>query len=506
MSENTEKNLPVAVGVSFRTGGKVYHFAPNGVRVTPGDYVLAKTERGVDIGEVVYLKDELSAEDNERQLKPLVRRATRDDVLREERLREREKEATKICEAQIAEHKLPMKLIDADYAFDAQRITFFFSAEGRVDFRALVRDLAEALHCRIELRQIGVRDEAKMIGGLGPCGRPLCCAQWLRSFDPVGIKVAKDQGMPLNPAKISGICDRLMCCLRYEHEVYKELAARLPQVGDEVRGQGRVGRVRSVALLQEMVTVDFQDAESRQTVEVPAQDLRRSRGYWLQISAGKATPFSPPGAPAEEPEPTPAREPAPVSSEEPRVIMREPRRGRPTTGSQPAPAPVEAPAPAGEEKAAEEAKPHKSHRSHRRRGKPRGEQQQAAEAQSQPSESKPEQKAEAKPEGTPAAKAGGSSRRRSRRPGHRSTHRPEGKGEAKSEAKAAPAPEKPSEGPAPAPSGEKQSSPAGEKQGSGSGRRQWRRRRPRHGGSATSAGDGKGSGGSNPPEGGSKSS
>jgi cell fate regulator YaaT (PSP1 superfamily) len=351
--DNQTPRTPVAVGVSFRAGGKVYHFAPNGVQVSPGDYVLARTERGVDIGEVVYLKYELSPEEAERPLKPLLRRATRDDIRREERLREREKEASAICEQRIAEHKLPMKLVDADYTFDGQRLVFYFSAEGRVDFRALVRDLAEILHCRIELRQIGVRDEAKMIGGLGPCGRPLCCAQWLRTFDPVGIRVAKDQGMPLNPSKISGICDRLMCCLKYEHEVYKELAARLPHVGDEVRSQGRVGRVRDVQLLRERVTVEFVDGESRETVQVDASDMRRARGYWLLITTTKAKPFVPTAEPEPQPASAPAPKPRPAAPppDEPRIIMREPRRSREAQPAQ-RPSADEAPAEAGAEPAA----------------------------------------------------------------------------------------------------------------------------------------------------------
>ena len=305
-------NSPISVGVSFRRGGKLYYFAPNGVRVTPGDYVLAKTERGVDIGEVIVVKAELDPEEHGKPLKPLVRRAARDDIRREERLREREKEASAVCEQKIAEHGLPMKLIDADYTFDGQRLVFFFSSEGRVDFRALVRDLAETFHCRIELRQVGVRDEAKMVGGLGPCGRPLCCAQWLRSFAPVGIKVAKDQGMSLNPAKISGICDRLMCCLLYEKEVYEDLAARLPKVGDQVRGQGLTGRVRDVALLRERVTVDFRTEEAAETIEVSADDLRRSHGYWRLLASEAAEALTTP------------RKPEPASN----VVVREPRGSR----------------------------------------------------------------------------------------------------------------------------------------------------------------------------------
>lgn len=279
---------PAAVGVSFRHGGKVYYFAANGVRVQPGDHVLARTERGVDIGEVVTIRHDLERGENKEALKPLLRRATGDDLRREERLREREKEAAAICEKKIAEHGLPMKLIDADYTFDGQRLVFYFGAEGRVDFRALVRDLAQTFHCRIELRQVGVRDEARMFGGLGPCGRPLCCAQWLRTFDPVGIKVAKDQGMSLNPTKISGICDRLMCCLLYEQEVYEDLAARLPKRGEQVRGQGGTGTVKDIILLKESVLVEFTADDITRTIEVPAADLRRSRGYWRLLGKGKA--------------------------------------------------------------------------------------------------------------------------------------------------------------------------------------------------------------------------
>jgi len=314
---NAHGRPPVAVGVSFRRGGKVYYFSPNNIRVKPGDHVLAKTERGVDLGEVIFLKDELRGDDNSKPMKPLLRRATRDDRLREEILRQREREAQVACSQKIAEHNLPMKLVDADYTFDGQRLVFFFSAEGRVDFRALVRDLAEHFGCRIELRQIGVRDEAKMLGGLGPCGRPLCCAQWLRNFDPVGIRVAKDQGMSLNPAKISGICDRLMCCLLYEHEVYKDLAERMPKVGDEVRGQGKTGRVKSVTALRERVTIDFSHDGTRESIEVPAADLRRSKDYWRLISAGEVTPFQPP------PEP----------EAQPSVVMREPKRAKPERGA-----------------------------------------------------------------------------------------------------------------------------------------------------------------------------
>lgn len=248
---------PAAIGVSFRRNGKIYYFAPNGLSVRQGDMVLAQTEKGVDIGEVVFVKYDLPEGDEHRQLKPLVRKATAEDLAQEGDLQLKEREARKVCEQKILEHHLPMRLIAADYTFDSSRLVFFFSAEGRVDFRALVKDLAEIFRTRIELRQIGVRDQAKMIGGLGPCGRPLCCNAWLRNFDPVGIRVAKDQGLSLNPAKISGICDRLMCCLRYEHGTYQELSRKLPKVGEIVSTRKGPAVVKRVVLMHERVGVEY---------------------------------------------------------------------------------------------------------------------------------------------------------------------------------------------------------------------------------------------------------
>lgn len=253
---------PAAVGVSFRRSGKIYYFAPGGLRVRQGDQVLAQTEKGVDIGEVVLLKFDSEESEQAPKLKPLLRKATAEDLEHEKELQIKEREARKLAEQKVLEHKLPMRLIAADYTFDSQRLVFFFSAEGRVDFRDLVRDLAEIFHTRIELRQVGVRDQAKMVGGLGPCGRPLCCNAFLRNFDPVGIRVAKDQGLSLNPAKISGICDRLMCCLRYEHESYLELARNLPKVGQLVQTRKGPGEVRQVNLMHERVTVRYPDDET----------------------------------------------------------------------------------------------------------------------------------------------------------------------------------------------------------------------------------------------------
>lgn len=252
---------PAAIGVSFRRSGKVYYFTPNGVKVRQGDQVLAQTERGLDIGEVVFIRYDKPRMEEDQELKPLLRKATAEDMAHEKELQKREREARALCEQKILEHELPMKLIAADYTFDEQRLVFFFSAEGRVDFRALVRDLAETFRTRIELRQIGVRDQAKMVGGLGPCGRPLCCNAFLRSFDPVGIRVAKDQGLSLNPTKISGICDRLMCCLRYEHEAYCKLADEMPKVGETITTPAGAGKVRNVMLLQRKVAVQLQNDE-----------------------------------------------------------------------------------------------------------------------------------------------------------------------------------------------------------------------------------------------------
>ncbi len=268
---------PAAVGVSFGRGSKVYYFRPNGAEVAPGDHVLVHTEKGVDIAEVVKLVLDSAELDNEAGLKPVVRKASADDLEYEQQLHQREKMALRTCERKIAEYGLPMKLIDADYTFDRRCLVFFFSSDGRVDFRELVRELAKIFKTRIELRQIGVRDEAKMLGGVGPCGRPLCCQTFLRSFEPVGIKVAKDQGLSLNPTKISGVCDRLMCCLRYEQELYQELRSQMPAEGQIVdTPQGR-GEVVEVQVLANEVVVQIDD-ETRITVATSeVKHQRRSR-------------------------------------------------------------------------------------------------------------------------------------------------------------------------------------------------------------------------------------
>ncbi|MFO8079326.1 MAG: stage 0 sporulation family protein [Armatimonadota bacterium] len=251
-------NGPAEIGVSFRHNPKIYSFVVEGVRLSIGDRVLVRSEKGVDIGEVMELKGRVSEERAE-ELMPVVRKATEDDLEHVEEQERREKQALKICAEKIDQHNLPMKLIDASLSFDNTRLVFYFSADGRVDFRELVRDLAKTFRLRIELRQIGVRDEAKLLGGLGPCGRRLCCKTFMRDFEPVGIRVAKDQGLALNPNKISGLCDRLMCCLLFEHETYCALRGEMPSRGDKVITEHGPAIVRDVMLLKEQIEVELQD-------------------------------------------------------------------------------------------------------------------------------------------------------------------------------------------------------------------------------------------------------
>ncbi len=254
----TREDAHMEIGVSFRHNPKIYSFVATGIRLSIGDKVLVRTEKGVDLGEVMELRGRV---DDERaaQLMPVVRKATAEDLEHIAEQQEREKQALEICAEAIEQHGLPMKLIDANLSFDNTRLVFFFSADGRVDFRELVRDLARAFRMRIELRQIGVRDEAKLLGGLGPCGRRLCCKTFMRDFEPVGIRMAKDQGLALNPAKISGLCDRLMCCLLFEHNTYCALRDDLPKRGERVMTDHGPGTVREIALIKEELTIALDD-------------------------------------------------------------------------------------------------------------------------------------------------------------------------------------------------------------------------------------------------------
>ena len=243
------------IGVRFRNAGKVYYFAPGDLEITQGDHVIVETARGVEYGYVVLGVKEVEEDKIIQPLKPVMRVATPEDDEKAEKNREKEREAYKICLEKIRKHELEMKLIDAEYTFDNNKVLFYFTADGRIDFRELVKDLAAVFKTRIELRQIGVRDETKILGGIGICGRPLCCHSYLADFVPVSIKMAKEQGLSLNPTKISGSCGRLMCCLSYEQNVYEYLNSITPGVGSYVRTDDGTGTVAEVSLLAGKVKV-----------------------------------------------------------------------------------------------------------------------------------------------------------------------------------------------------------------------------------------------------------
>ena len=248
------------IGVRFKSGGKQYYFDPAGLEVQPGQGLIVETSRGLEYGECAQGNTQVEEETVVQPLRPLVRIATEEDEKTVEKNREKEAKAFQICQEKIAAHGLEMKLVEAEYSFEGNKVLFFFTAEGRVDFRALVKDLASTIHARIELRQIGVRDEAKMLGGLGICGRPFCCAQFLDEFQPVSIKMAKTQNLSLNPTKISGTCGRLMCCLKYEQEAYEDLVKHTPKQESFVETPDGAGTVSSVNLLRQQVQVRLDSA------------------------------------------------------------------------------------------------------------------------------------------------------------------------------------------------------------------------------------------------------
>ena len=256
------------IGVRFRKAGKVYFFDPAGMEIKTGDHVIVETARGIEFGHVVLGNREVDEKKVVQPLKPVIRMANKNDEEIEKKNKEKEKEAFKICLEKIKKHDLQMKLIDAEYTFDNNKVLFYFTADGRIDFRELVKDLAAVFKTRIELRQIGVRDETKIMGGVGICGRPLCCHSYLSEFIPVSIKMAKEQNLSLNPTKISGVCGRLMCCLKNEEETYEVLNSKLPSVGDYVTtDDGLKGEVHSVSVLRQtvkvIVTVDRDEKEIR---------------------------------------------------------------------------------------------------------------------------------------------------------------------------------------------------------------------------------------------------
>ncbi|HIS81214.1 MAG TPA: stage 0 sporulation family protein [Candidatus Scatomonas merdavium] len=263
------------IGVRFRNVGKVYYFDPKSLDIKAGDHVIVETARGVEYGSVVLGPREVEDSRVVQPLKEVIRIATAKDKSREENNRRKEKEAFQICLKKIADRKLEMKLIDTEYTFDNSKVLFYFTADGRVDFRELVKDLAAVFKTRIELRQIGVRDETKILGGIGICGRPLCCHTYLSDFAPVSIKMAKEQNLSLNPAKISGTCGRLMCCLKNEQETYEYLNKKLPNNGDVViTPDGSKGEVQSVSVLRQMVKVMVNINDEKEIREYHVEELK----------------------------------------------------------------------------------------------------------------------------------------------------------------------------------------------------------------------------------------
>ena len=268
------------IGVRFRTAGKIYFFDPGRLNIRKGDHVIVETARGIEYGTVVGGVREVENDKVVQPLKPVLRIATQKDNEQEASNKEKEKDAFKICLEKIRKHNLEMKLIDAEYTFDNNKVLFYFTADGRIDFRELVKDLASVFKTRIEYRQIGVRDETKILGGIGRCGRALCCHTYLSEFIPVSIKMAKEQNLSLNPTKISGVCGRLMCCLKNEEETYEDLNRRLPNVGDYVTtDDGFKGTVHSVNVLRQLVKVIIEKDDEKEIQEYKVSQLRFKRKH-----------------------------------------------------------------------------------------------------------------------------------------------------------------------------------------------------------------------------------
>lgn len=268
------------IGVRFRTAGKIYFFDPLNFEIKRGDHVIVETARGIEFGTVMTGVTEVEDEKVIQPLKPVIRIANERDIEQEANNKLKEKDAFRICLEKIRKHELEMKLIDAEYTFDNNKVLFYFTADGRIDFRELVKDLAGVFKTRIELRQIGVRDETKIVGGIGICGRPLCCHSYLADFVPVSIKMAKEQNLSLNPTKISGVCGRLMCCLKNEEETYEELNRKLPGIGDYVTTEdGLKGEVQSVNVLRQLVKVVVEEGDEKEIKEYPVEQLQFRRRH-----------------------------------------------------------------------------------------------------------------------------------------------------------------------------------------------------------------------------------
>ena len=263
------------IGVRFRNAGKIYYFDPAGREIHTGDHVIVETARGIEYGYVVLGSREVPDDKVVQPLKSVIRMATREDEDVELKNHDKEREAFRICKEKIRKHGLQMKLIDAEYTFDNNKVLFYFTADGRIDFRELVKDLASVFKTRIELRQVGVRDETKIVGGIGICGRPLCCHSYFSEFIPVSIKMAKEQNLSLNPTKISGVCGRLMCCLKNEEETYEDLNSKLPNVGDYVTtDDGLKGEVHSVSVLRQLVKVIVITKDEKEIREYRVDQLK----------------------------------------------------------------------------------------------------------------------------------------------------------------------------------------------------------------------------------------
>jgi cell fate regulator YaaT (PSP1 superfamily) len=274
------------VGVRFRPAGRIYYFDPVGKELATGNFVIVETARGIEAGRVVIAPKQVAEAEITETLKPILRQATEDDLRQLLAFKSKEKNALTRCAQRVEFHKLPMKLVEAEYTYDGSRLTFYFTSEERVDFRALVRDLAAQFRTRIELRQIGARDQAKMLGGVGPCGKTLCCSSWLTEFGVVSIRMAKEQGLPLNPAKISGVCGRLMCCLSYENDQYLDAKQGVPAIGAFVNSASGLGKVVEVNVLKRTVAVML---ESGATVQVPVNELeapKHSGGTGCSVGGG----------------------------------------------------------------------------------------------------------------------------------------------------------------------------------------------------------------------------
>ena len=263
------------IGVRFREVGKIYYFAPNDIEVKKDDKVIVETARGVEFGTVVTDKKQVTDDSIPSPVKPIIRIATDKDKAQNEENKKKEEDAFGVCKEKIKKHGLEMKLIGVEYTFDRKKILFYFTADGRVDFRELVKDLAAVYRTRIELRQVGVRDEAKMLGGIGMCGRPLCCSTFLPEFAPVTIKMAKEQNLSLNPTKISGVCGRLMCCLKNEQESYEYLNSNLPNVGEKVKTvDGITGEVVSLNVLRQLVKIVVEQDDDREIKEYHIKEIK----------------------------------------------------------------------------------------------------------------------------------------------------------------------------------------------------------------------------------------